>query len=227
MPYTRKRVPRKRKYVKRKRVPTNKQLATRVKKLEHTDELKYHDTVYTASVYNNTTTFVLLSNMGQGDNVEERLGLEATAKYINFKIRLIKSASIYPALWRIIAFWDVQANGAAPGLLASANPSTGLLDDNIIGNVLLAPHNYRTKERYKVLMDKQYTQNPYEPTVLETMNIKKNFKLGGAKLKYGDTGTTVNNQASRALYVWAVNANDSGSANANWILTARLWYTDS
>lgn len=225
MPTRRAPVRRKKKVV-RRRLPQNAKLERRVRRLEHAPELKYHDTYNNTSMYNNTTTFILLSNMGQGDDVEERLGLEATVKFLNVKILLGLDASDFAERWRLIIFWDTQANNAAPTLLATSNASLALLDDNIIGNVLLSPHNYRTKDRYKVLMDKMIIQNTADSTAQEQRLIKKNFRLGGAKIKFGGTGTTVANSVSRALYCWAINSNDGVATNGAWQFTARLWYTD-
>jgi len=160
--YVRRSKKRTNKYSKRQKVPNNKQLSTRLKKLEHATELKYHDTVYTTDVYANTSTYILMSNPAQGDNVEERLGLEIEAKYLNIKLQLAVVPSIYNVKYRIIVFWDKQANGAAPTLAATTDPSKAILDDNIIGSLNYSPHNYRTKDRYMILMDKLYSINPQD-----------------------------------------------------------------
>jgi len=211
----------------KRKVPTNKQLATKIKRLEHQSELKYHDTLSTTSVWNNITTFILLSNPAQGDNIEERIGEEITAKYLNVKIQARHSTGSANELrWRMIIFWDMQNNGVGPGLTTSVDANTALLDNNIVTNLFLAPLNYRCKQRYHVLMDKVFAQNPQSTSVLACKFIKKNLNLGGAKVKFSGTGSTVTNIPSRALYVWMYAFSTAAADESAVAFSSRLWFTD-
>jgi len=225
MPYTRKRAPRKRKFVKRKRVPTNKQLATRVKKLEHTEELKYLDS-FDASVLTTTGFILHLTGIAQGDDFNQRVGEEVISKYLNMKLRLSKTASINSPQIRCIIFWDMQNNGVGPTLFTSTSLVEGLLDNAVITNTMLSPHNYRTKDRYHILWDKHITFNPDDVTANQTINYKKNIKLSGAKIKYGTSAGSIAATVGRALY-FGIFGTTSSVTDVTPNIANRIWFTDS
>lgn len=213
----------KRKYA--KKGPTTKDLATRVKKLEHSDELKYID-------YTNGTVpltpggiFYNYNQMAQGDNFNERVGEEITAKYLNMKVRIRHFANASADVVRCILFWDKQNNGLGPVSLASTSIGEGLLDDTTITQTTLSPHNYRTSERYTVLYDKLHIMNADSTGVNLTKIFKIKKNLGGAKVKYSSSGATFAALPSRCLW-FLVLGNDFDATTAVQS-TARLWYTDS
>lgn len=208
----------------RKKAPNNKQLAVRIKKLEHSEELKYDDT-YDATSWDGATTVVQLTGIAQGDDVNQRVGEEIIAKYANIKFRNVRvGGSTTYANYRVILFWDMQANVGAPTLLASTNAGLGLLDDTTVSDRFVAPLNYRTKQRYHVLWDKTYELNPTGGSAVPTARtIKKNFNLGGAKVKY--SSSSAGDQTSRALYLYR-SSSDTSSPTSDRLMT-RIWYTDA
>lgn len=226
MPYTRKRAPRKRKFVKRKRVPTNKQLATRVKKLEHTEELKYADS-YDASVITTTGYMLHLTGIAQGDDFNQRVGEEIVAKYLNMKLRLTKAASVNAPQVRCIIFWDMQNNGVGPTFLTSTDPIQAVLDNSTVTNIMLSPHNYRTKDRYHILWDKVITINPQDSLSTSAHIYKKNIKLSGAKIKYGSSSGSIAATVGRALYFSIVGSGASAVNEVTPNISNRVWFTDS
>jgi len=212
-----------------KKGPSNKQLATRIKKLEHSEELKYADSV-TTSTWVSSATVLVPCAIGQGDDVNQRVGEEIIAKYLNVKVALVSAANVNPLRARFMVFWDLQANGEAPGIFSSdvgIGPSKALIDDSTITTKWYAPLNYRTKHRYTVLMDKMITLNPQSSSTQQIKFIKKNLQLGGAKIKYSDSGATGNSLTSRALYCYGyVPSAYSGSYDSATV-NVRFWYTDS
>lgn len=211
---------------KKKKAPNNKQLATRIRRLEHTIEMKYKD-FYTTSTWDDNVTGVLACvNVAQGDDFNQRAGEEIVSKYLNVYFRNVKIAAAAVAYYRIIIFWDLQANGGTPSLFASAtNPNVSLIDDQNIIDKQLAPINYRTKHRYHVLYDKRYNLNPYGGLTSNFGVTKsKNFNLHNAKIKYASsTGT---DYTSRALYIYYYCDDTSGVGATSDRLGARYWYID-
>jgi len=198
-------------------------LKKRIKRIEHSDELKYNDLFFTNTFDNNGVAFSLAS-LAQGDDSNNRVGEEINAKYLNFYYRGIQGVSIGTANIRIVVFWDMQANALAPTFFtAGTSPEEGLLDDTVITSRFLCPANYRTKQRYKILYDKTMAINPDSTTTSKAVFVKKSFNLGGAKVKYADSGATLASLTSRALYILCVGSTGNTMGNN---LGTRFWYTD-
>jgi len=218
---------RKRRNTRKSRGPTTKQLAIRIKKLEHTDELKYIHFNDTTAV--STSGIALgLSVLAQGDDFDQRIGEEVTAKYMNMKLRYTMSPSSGTSQIRIIVFWDMQTSGLGPDLLTAAGTlnATALLDNNTTTNSVMSPHNYRTKKRYKILMDRVFTKQPDDVLAEQILMINRNFKLGGAKIKYASSGSNTAAIVSRSLWV-AVFGNTTAASVAASQQTFRVWFTDN
>jgi len=209
----------------KKSIPNNKQLATRIKKLEKQDELKYAD-LYSTSTADGGVQFVLTS-LAQGDNFDQRIGEEVIAKYIHMKFlltRTIASNAAAATRLRLLLFWDVQANGVASPMYTSTSSLTeGVLDDSVIASRTICPRNYRTKNRYHILMDKLVIMNLDDIGCNMQKLIKKNISLGGAKIKYSDSGATIAAQTSRSLQLFAISGT-ADTISAQW--SFRFWYTD-
>jgi len=226
MPYTKKKTYRKRTYKRRqpKRLQ-NKNLDRRIKKLEHSEELKYID--YSDNALLQTGgRLVALSLLAQGDDFNQRIGEQVQAKYLNLKMTFNKSTPSANINWiRVLVLWDLQTNGIGPIQLASTSLVTGVIDDTTIASIL-APHNYRTKQRYKILHDKLYINNPDSTTTERMFQVKRNIKLGGATIKYNSSAGTTAALSSRSLWILTFCDSDSPSEISPYI-TARVWYTDA
>lgn len=219
--------PKKGKRVTKKKGPTTKQLERRVTKLEHQEELKYHDVYSTTSWNNNTTTTLVLSLIAQGDDFNQRIGEEITAKYLNIRMDCgAAPTTIDPLRYRIVVFWDLQANGSGPEPFAGTNANQGLLDNLTINSAMLAPLNYRTHDRYKILHDKIITINPNDPSIGTLKMYKRNLKLGGAKIKYSSSAGNISAVVGRSLccFITAISGASDDTVSA---FSARLWYTDA
>lgn len=225
MPYKKNTKRKQRRRPQKKRGPTTKQLATRIKKLEHTEELKYDDT-YNTSAISTTGTLLVLSVLAQGDDFNQRVGEEMRAKYINCKFRFIKAASVNAPQVRILLFWDKQTNGVGPVLLTSTAPDTALLDVTTIGSSLICPHNYRTKKRYKILHDELIIFDVDSSLNIQTKLRRMNKKLGGAIIKFADSAGTIASLVSRSL-CFAILGDSTAVTDVAPSLSFRLWYTDS
>lgn len=143
------------------------------------------------------------------------------------KLLITRSISTTPesgARIRLLLFWDLQTNGAAsPAFTSISSLTEGLLDDSVITSRTICPRNYRTKDRYNILMDKLVIMNLDDVGTNLQKLIKKNIALSGAKIKYSDSGVTVASQPSRSLQMFAL-TNAANLINAQW--SFRFWYTD-
>jgi len=212
-----------------KKGPSNKQLATRIKKLEHSEELKYIDAAF-GDTWVDSSTVLVPCAIGQGDDVNQRVGEEVIAKYLNLKVTVNSAANVTPLKARLMVFWDLQANGEPPGLFSSdvgIGPSKALIDDAVITTKWFAPLNYRTKHRYTVLMDKMIVINPQSSSTKTLKFVKKNLQLGGAKIKYSDSGATGTSLTSRALYIYGYVPGSVSGSYESALINTRFWYTDS
>jgi len=202
-------------------------LKGKVKKLEHSAELKYED-VYDQSNITSSGVIINLSTLGQGDDGNQRIGEEMTHKFLNYVGRFVAPTSSTANQFRIIFFWDRQFNTGASTVVftgvGGVNNGDALLDNTTITADLNAPHNYRTKDRYKVLSDQLYVMNPYSSVSTMALNIKKNFKLGGVKVKYANSGGGTASVVSKCLLFLMFGVSGSTPAVHN---SFRMWYTDS
>lgn len=221
MPFKRRAPVKKRKFQRKKKAPTNKNLARRVRKLERAPELKYKDVNSTVAPTAAGTAVAALF-IAQGDDFNQRIGEEVNLMYVNYKIRYAIASGTTGIIWRTMLVWDKQNNGIGPIFLASSSLTEGLLDDTTITNTTLSPHNYRTKQRYQVLYDQTHISNPQEPTCERTMYMRKNFKFHGMKIKYSGSGGTIAELPSRELF-WV---HFSPGASVSVTFTSRTWYTD-
>lgn len=206
--------------------PSNKQLAIQIKKLRNQSEIKYHDTYTTASVFNNTGASFYLSNPTQDDGFDQKIGEEITAKYVSVKLHSgLTVGAEDPIYYRAILFWDMACNGVGPSLLASNTDRTkALIDDIDVSNFILAPRNQRTKERYHILMDKHWVVNPQSALTGTSHYLTKNFKLGGAKIRYNGSSANITSCSERGLFLWFI---CTGNADYSIEETAiRFFYTD-
>lgn len=202
-----------------------KNLERRLTRLEHTQELKYSDDHPNASP-DPSGTIIALSNLAQGDDWNQRIGEQVTAKYLNLNLKITHTAAAGADIIRMMVIWDKQNNGATSiNLFTSTGKSTALLDDDSVSFPSGMPRNYRTKERFVFLMDKILTINPDSTGTNKIFNIRRNFKLGNARVKYSDSGNTDASLPSRALLF--IFFSDSAVATTNLNGNIRFWYTDA
>jgi len=208
-----------------KPAPTTKVLATRIKKLENTIETNYKD------VYNVLSPDVsgggvplVISLLPQGDDFNERKGEVVTLRKAHFNVNLTHASAVTaPSIFRMIVFWDLQTNGQGfVPFITTGLPVEALIDDTVIVDKMLAPLNERTKQRYKVLMDKTYVLNTIYTGLANSINIQKTFSLSNAKQQYSSSGGNIGNCPARTLcyYLYSNRADTQTTA-------VRFWYKDA
>jgi len=205
-----------------KRSMTQK-LETRVKKLEKRPELKYKD-IQSTTAPTQAGTGLSMTFIAQGDDFNQRIGEEIRAMYLNFKLRYTHTAGNQNDQIRTMLVWDKQNNSTGPVFLASSDINQGLLDDLTITPSVLSPHNHRTSQRYVVLYDQLHIINPQAATTTYTKNVRRNFKLRGAVVKYSSSGSLVSDLPSRDLIFIQFS---SVTSNVTCTNVFRFWYTDT
>jgi len=221
MPFKRRAPVRKRKFPRKKKAPTNKNLARRVRKLERAPEIKYRDVTSVLAPTAGGTAIAALF-IPQGDDFNQRIGEEINLMYVNYKMRYAIASGTTSQIWRTMLVMDRQNDGSGPIFLASSSLVEGLLDDITITSPIYAPHNYRTKQRYQVLYDQVHVSNPAEPTCERSLYIKKNYKFHGKKIKYSGSGSAISDLPTHDLF-W-LHFETSGTVSITF--SSRTWYTD-
>lgn len=191
----------------KRRGPTNKALDKKIKKLQRDQELKYVD-IYQANNDITTGAFVVLLNgMVTGTDSNERIGDEVRATSIQWRMNFSSDPTgTIPVAVRMILFWDKQANGLAP-VIAGGGGATSLLDTTTVTDLLLAPYNHESSDRFRVLYDKTFTLEPYALAV-----------GGGAAMQRYITMHKKINLSRRVKY-------DGDTAAFTDVVTNSLWFT--
>jgi len=219
MPYKRRAPVKKRKFQRKRKAPTNKNLARRVRKLERAPEIKYRD-VLSLTPLVSTGAAVGALFIAQGDDFNQRIGEEINLMYINYKVLYVIAAGIARVSFRVMVVLDKQNNGLGPVFLTSTNITEGILDDSVITNPVFSPHNYRTTQRYSILADHLYTSNPMEPTCERSLTFRKNLKFKGMKIKFSSSAGTIADLPSKDIFLLHF------GTGVTPYFTSRVWYTD-
>jgi len=236
MTIAQKRVRRRRKQVTRKKkVMTNKTLTRKVHALEKKPEMKYSDASYNADPGAGTTIAFFPFAASQGDNFDERAGEEIRAIKTVFNFRTRANAGMTgPLLTRVVAFYDMACGQTGPVLsvvpYGSSVGSTGqgLIDNGDSGgsDIFMAPLNYRSKDRYHVVMDKLIVNNMNTTNFQCVRHLQRTFHHHNFRIKYVDSGGTVASIATRHFCIVVINSNSANSNNV-WTVHCRGYYSDS
>lgn len=235
-----KRMPR-RKFNRRRnsrRAPSNKALNNKIKKIQKDVELKFKDTYFTADV-STTATANLLNSIDIGTtNRGERIGNYIKTTSLQMRMTISPDiANLLNTQIRVIAFWDKQANGAAPILIGGSNTAS-LLDTTTITDALFAPINWNYSDRYRVLYDKTIILNgamvlDFDPAtgttsqmLADSRYLSKKIKLSRS-VKYDGTTAGIADIATNSLYVMYVGDIAAGGNNPQIEFSSRVYYKDS
>jgi len=162
---------RKKKQTAKPRTKVDKRLSRRISKLENSVEMKYIDSSTSGLMDTAGQTFSVISNMSDGDNYNQRVGNQVTAKKVFIQYRIYSPPQFTPTQVRMIFYWDLQFNGGVGAQLftgGSPTPlelSTALLDDRGGMVSMNVPYNQNTRQRFKILYDVVHTLNPKDIVV--------------------------------------------------------------
>jgi len=218
------------------RTRADKSLSRRISKLENEIERKYLDFTTDDAPTNSGVAKSLLSGMADGNNYNQRIGNQVTAKKLLLQYRLNHPAQAdvpgsEPSQIRVMLVWDTQSNGqTAFQIFTGTSPtsvqlSTALLDDRSGMISMNATYNVNTRQRYKILYDVVHNINHGCDFYGQVLNVKKSFSLHNSIVKYSDSTTGLPVMPSRNLVLVYFDSLSLIELNANF--TARFFYTDA
>lgn len=185
-------------------------------------ELKAIDVDPTTTTITSTGTLVLLNGAAQGTDFTNRIGrkIKMTSLFIR--------AFIYPedditleSLLRVSIVYDSDANGAAPAItdiLKSASP--------------IALMNLNNRDRFEVLMDKQYMIGKTNNTATQALtngnnlfDFKEYITLDHDTI-FGGTGATIADIKTGSIYLMMISST-AGTDCPNMSYATRIRFNDS
>lgn len=198
-------------------------------------ERKTNDLATGAYQVNTTGTFQLLACPQTGSDFNQRIGRKIILKsvFIRGYVATEPGRSASPPLvsqgaqmGRVIVFMDAQPNGAAPAvtdLLVEANPSSQL--------------NLNYRDRFKVLVDKEFVFDPYILSVTASQAVCntskqivpfKKYKKINMETIFGATSTgSVGDITTGALYMFWIGTSIASATDINASVSCRVRYTDN
>jgi len=204
-------------------VPSNTTLAKKIKKIQYDQETKYHNENISTTA-DSLGTLTVLNIIPQGTDQQSRIGNEIRMTSIQCRYTLNNLAVTTGEVrvtWRVIMFYDRQANGALCNLFATAITTPALLDASSVTNLTLSPYQAESRERFKVLYDKSGvisddTANSQWMTISHKTLLKKLSGTGVADLN------------SNAIYIACMlgDANIDPSTVVNWQAGNRIYFKD-
>lgn len=212
---------RKRAYRKKKQ-PTVKQVAARVGKLEADVETKMfpYMNVQACNAYPSAS---LLADLPQGLTTYTRVGDDINLQRLDMNIFITKAPAALESKYRVMLFWDLQTNGAFYSLLSSVGGSNNsVLEDSVITDPWICPHNPVTSARYKIIYDKLFHLSSDDMNIYKNINIKKSFNLRNLKIRYSSPANGVANIVSRSLN-FVIYGNDNSPQKTGF----QLYYKDA
>lgn len=204
-----------------------------VKTLQSTEELKYNDAVFNATI-STSATFVLLNGLGLGTNQATRVGASIRMTSVQYKFCITSATTVLtPIRFRYMLVLDRQANGAVPTFAGDAfTGQIGILNNTVITSLPQSPIQYETIERFRILKDKTVVFNPQmtlqdanpATAVVATSKQHKGYHKLGVTVKYGDDTTGIASVNTNSLYMIFV----ADIASSVQILGgARIYFKDS
>lgn len=218
----------------RDRKPTTqkkiKKVERRVAKLENQIEWKYHDLKFAITDATTPPFTASLSGVADGDDHDRRIGLEVVAKRLTYSVDIETAPAESATAYRLIIFWDKQSNAGSSydvstGVASSTTQikASAVLDNLLDQDLVVAPFNYITSDRFKILLDKVIVINPFSGAMETSRIIRGSIALSGAKIKYASTEGSSTTMASRNLAVILV---ASSAVVSTATLNSRFWYQD-
>lgn len=177
-------------------------------------EFKSVDVVNGADL--NTTGFVtLLNGMTRGDDISQRIGREVTLRSVQLTYQIgSKNGTGTDQYVRAMLVYDRQANG-----------STALISDILSGSNTYAPRNLENRHRFSILYDRMIALNASgEPGSRRVLRFYR--RLNHPVTFNGNTGGTIADIQTGALYFVAIGSNAAGATDGFGVMQTRVRYQD-
>ena len=178
-------------------------------------EFKFVDVTVGADI--NTTGFVhLLNGMTRGDDISQRIGREVTLRSVQMTYQIgSKNNTGLDQYVRAMLVYDSQANGGP----------TPLISDILSASNTYAHRNLENRHRFKILYDRTIALNASgEPGSRRVLKFYR--RLNHPVTFNGNTGGTIADIQTGALYFAAISSNPAGATDAFGLMQARVRYQD-
>lgn len=212
----------------KKRAPSNKTLNKKINNVKNNlIELKPQDVFNNGSLIPNTGLLINGMNF-----TSTRSGNEINASSLSIKAQITTDVDTLSAtIVRVIVFWDRQVNGA-DAILAGDN---GLLQNATVTNLTVAPRNYLTIDRYKILDDWCFSINPRvvldfdtvtgtTTTVLTYTEVFSRYYKLSRMMKYDAASNNITSNVTNTINVALFS--DSAANQPTIISGTRLYFKD-
>jgi len=181
-------------------------------------ELKVIDTAQATYELSTTPTITLLNGVAQGTEFNTRIGRKITMKSIQIRgYAAIVDSPASGSLNRVMLIYDTQPNGALPAAsdVLNANTATSML-------------NLNNRDRFKVLMDKQFALGFYSAGNIASnasFNLKKFKKLNHDVIFSGSTNL-IGVMTSGVIFLLTVGTGVTGTATNKLVASFRIRFSD-
>lgn len=174
--------------------------------------------------YNVTSTgsVTLLNGVATGTDFTDRIGRRIMMKKHYFRgVVFPEDNNTGQQLVRMIIVYDMQSNGAAPGVtdvLKSADATSQL--------------NLNNRDRFRILTDKQWVLAPIDNTATQsfagspTIHQFKKFKKLNHEVQYNGTTNSIGSIATGAMFMLLIGSNAAGTA-ATIRVSHRIRFVDA
>lgn len=210
-------------------------LDKRIKKVSAEEEIKsfqYYQTTTNIPV-NLYVPVSLLNGLVTGVSDGQRIGNKIYPTSISIRGDIITQVEEpTPVKYRVLVFWDRQANDSTPVIFDSVLVSSGLLIYSANTTPPNAPYNIRLHGRYQILYDETFVSSPQAPaepiasgTYYAPRYCSFQMKISLDRVIQFLDGAANNVQMNN---LWFAIAKDTSTVDAsNFFFTAQLLYKDA
>lgn len=206
-----------------------------VKTIQREMELKYFDVYSTSSSPVTGGAILSLNSMVQGTDDNQRLGREIlmTSIQVRMKVQWLFANVLAPVNFRMMVVLDRQTDGST----IFPTGSSGVLDNTVITDLIIAPYNLNAQKRFKILFDNVYVRSPQvvsistfaTPTTTTTgyANVNEYIKVRipcKYIVKFNSAAAGVSSIVTNAVWSILIADNNNG---INTVTGYRTYYKDS
>jgi len=177
--------------------------------------MKYADQHLLGQVVTVTGTPLLLNQIAQGSDANQRIGNKIITKSVQIRLTTVNSG-LTTQIFRVIVFVDEQANGA---VVTAAQ----LLENSTTGpDQIISPLNMDNRLRFKIIFDKTWSS----ATQTETDRVYyQRFKKVNIETQYNAATATVGAVTTGAIYMMMFNLDTTDPSTVD--LHTRIRFTDN
>jgi len=186
------------------------------------DERKVIDVDPATYGANTTGTVTLLNGVATGTDFTDRIGRKIIMKSLYIRgVCKPEDDNIANTLARVLIVYDMQSNGAAPvvtDVLKSATSASQL--------------NMNNRDRFKVLMDKQYAVGKVLDTATQafagspTIHQLKKYKRLNLEVLFNGTTNVIGSIATGSVYMITI-GNQAAGLGAEFLVSTRIRFIDA